>query len=366
MHSTWPRVSWGDLAVLEYGKALRGYQSAEHGDARVYGTNGPIGWTSEALGPGPTVIVGRKGAYRGVHYAPRRFWVIDTAYWLRAVTPVNSRWAYYQLLTQDINGRDSGSAIPSLSRSDFYSFPVDLPPRTEQDAIAEVLGALDDKIDANSRLATVCEELAVAYLSAVPGRRRLGDFVTMSRDQLKPEQFVSEVVEHFSLPAFDGRRMPECCSGTTIKSNKFLVHGPSVLVSKLNPHIPRVWYAEPTPRQVALASTEFVVLEPVKACTPAVLWAACAGPEFASAVAGRVTGTTGSHQRVTPQDVLDTVAPDVTALSGTQHELVDSLVLRALAARRESAVLARLRNGLLPPLISGHLRVRDVEESLPV
>src|SRR5450759_2089984 len=97
MRNGWSPMRWGDLAVLEYGKALRGYRSPLVSAVRVFGTNGPIGWTKQALGKGPTVIVGRKGAYRGVHYSPGPFWVIDTAYWLRPVVDeIDMRWAYYQ------------------------------------------------------------------------------------------------------------------------------------------------------------------------------------------------------------------------------------------------------------------------------
>jgi len=79
--SDWATRKWGDLATLEYGKALRGYQDAE-GPYRVFGTNGPIGWHDEALCTYPSVIVGRKGAYRGIHYSEDPFWVIDTAFYL--------------------------------------------------------------------------------------------------------------------------------------------------------------------------------------------------------------------------------------------------------------------------------------------
>jgi type I restriction enzyme S subunit len=263
--------------------------------------------------------------------------------------------------TDHVLSVQTGTAVPHISAEQIREFTFALPTLRDQHAAGEVLGALDDKIDANARLARVCEELAVAHVAAAPRQRSIGELVTMSRNQLRPEQFASELVEHFSLPAFDEGRMPERCAGTAIKSNKFQVRGPAVLVSKLNPHIPRVWYAEPSYEQTALASTEFVILEPTAECMPTVLWAACAGSEFTSAVAERVTGTTGSHQRVTPQDVLDTVAPDVTALSVRAQEFVDGLVLRALAARRESEVLAQIQNALLPSLISGELRVRDAE-----
>ena len=77
----WKKVKWGDVATLEYGKALRGYKRAK-GPIPVYGTNGLIGYTDKPLVKGPGVIVGRKGAYRGVHYSDRPFFVIDTAYYL--------------------------------------------------------------------------------------------------------------------------------------------------------------------------------------------------------------------------------------------------------------------------------------------
>jgi type I restriction enzyme, S subunit len=78
MAGEWRPSTWGEEISLEYGKALRGYDETE-GQYRVFGSNGPIGWTSEPLAPGPGVILGRKGAYRGVHYSAKPFFVIDRA-----------------------------------------------------------------------------------------------------------------------------------------------------------------------------------------------------------------------------------------------------------------------------------------------
>ena len=56
MASEWRLSTWGDEISLEYGKALRGYD-ATTGKYRVFGSNGPIGWTSQPLAPGPGVIL---------------------------------------------------------------------------------------------------------------------------------------------------------------------------------------------------------------------------------------------------------------------------------------------------------------------
>jgi len=131
MASEWKQRKWEDLATLEYGKSLRGYENGS-GQFPVYGTNGLIGWHSEPLCKHPGVIVGRKGAYRGIHYSSKPFYVIDTAFYLKPKADIDLRWAYYALLTQDINAMDSGSAIPSTSRVDFYALPVKCPPPSEQ------------------------------------------------------------------------------------------------------------------------------------------------------------------------------------------------------------------------------------------
>ena len=161
MNNDWQKTVWGDIATLEYGKSLRGYQTST-GPYRVYGTNGQIGWHNEPLCHHPSVIVGRKGAYRGIHYSPEPFFAIDTAFYLKPKNEIDARWAYYQLLTQDINGMDSGSAIPSTSRDDFYALPVTIPPLPEQRDIAHILGTLDDKIELNRRMNQTLEAMARA------------------------------------------------------------------------------------------------------------------------------------------------------------------------------------------------------------
>ncbi|MDE0527516.1 MAG: restriction endonuclease subunit S [Truepera sp.] len=198
MEGKWRELCWGDLATLEYGRALRGHNSRT-GPIRVFGTNGPIGWHDEALCSYPSVVVGRKGAYRGVHYSAEPFFVIDTAFYLKPKVELDTLWAYYQLLTQDINGLDSGSAIPSTRREDFYNLPVQVPPLPEQRTIAQILGTLDDKIELNRQLNETLEELVRAifkdwFVDFGPVRAKLEGRDTGLPEQLA-ELFPDRLVE---------------------------------------------------------------------------------------------------------------------------------------------------------------------------
>lgn len=151
---------WGDIVTLEYGKSLRTY--SDSGTYRVYGTNGPIGWNDRALVKGPGVIIGRKGAYRGVHYSPAPFYVIDTAFYVKPKIDMDVRWMYYALVGQDINGLDSGSAIPSTTRDAFYNLDAVVPSLAEQKKIGGILGMLDDKIESNREVSRTLEAVGRA------------------------------------------------------------------------------------------------------------------------------------------------------------------------------------------------------------
>ncbi|MEX2089987.1 MAG: restriction endonuclease subunit S, partial [Bacteroidota bacterium] len=157
------KMRWGDICSLEYGKGIRNCpeEPSDTDRYRVFGTNGPIGWTSEPLTSGPGVIVGRKGAYRGVHFSAEPFFVIDTAYYLRLKdSSVDMKWAYYNLLTVDINRIDVGAAIPTTNRDSFYAVPVHVPPIEKQQRIASVSSTYDDLLENNLRRIKLLEESA--------------------------------------------------------------------------------------------------------------------------------------------------------------------------------------------------------------
>lgn len=165
MANDWRPSTWGDEVTLEYGKAIRGY-SPTHGKYRVFGSNGPIGWTSDALTQGPGVVLGRKGAYRGVEFCREPFWVIDTAYYVVPKTDLDMRWLYYAVKHYKLGEVDDGSPIPSTTRAAVYMLELDVPPKHEQQAISRILGTLDDKIELNRKQNETLEAMARALFKA--------------------------------------------------------------------------------------------------------------------------------------------------------------------------------------------------------
>lgn len=161
----WINTTWGSIVELKYGKALINYGSTDN-ETPVFGTNGPIGFTNSALCQHAGIIVGRKGAYRGIHFSDKPFYVIDTAFYINPLIDINLKWAYYHLLTQDINSLDSGSAIPSTRKEDFYALPVKVPPRIKQDLIANYLEIFDKKIQLNNQINKTLEQITQALFKS--------------------------------------------------------------------------------------------------------------------------------------------------------------------------------------------------------
>lgn len=77
---------------------------------------------------------------------------------------VSSLYLYYYLsqptMIALIKGQSIGSSVPGFNLGQLKELPIELPGIKEQQAIAEVLGALDDKIAANDRTRSLSRELA--------------------------------------------------------------------------------------------------------------------------------------------------------------------------------------------------------------
>ena len=408
INGSWKDLLWGDIATLEYGKSLKGYRDRTSGFP-VYGTNGPIGFNDTALCNQSGVIIGRKGAYRGVHFAPEPFFVIDTAFYLKPKLDFDIKWAYYQLLTQDINGLDSGSAIPSTSRDDFYGLQVKVPPPDEQRAIASILGALDDKIELNRRMNAALESLARAIFKSwfvdfdpvhsKSGQRtvplnELSPFtLPPSVSALFPAAFqdsdlgkipegwkampISEAIEvnpkrilkkgtiakylDMKNMPIEGHR-PNQIIDREMKSGSKFVNG-DTLMARITPCLENgktafVDFLD-SDDEVAWGSTEYIVLRPKPPLPEEYGYFLARDEEVRLHAIQNMTGSSGRQRvQIDSFDSFLIAVPDE-PIAQAFAELVKPLMSKIKSASESSLTLKTLRDTLLPRLLSGELSVRD-------
>ena len=160
----WTATNWGGISTLEYGKRLIAGTS---GSTPVFGTSGQLGWAEvEPLCSEPGIVVGRKGAYRVIHFSDSPFFVIDTAFYVKRRDRLSYRWAYYALRQHNINSIDGGSAIPSTSRAAFYALRVVQAPESIQMRFTEVLKPAWARQVANQKEASTLAQLRDLLLQA--------------------------------------------------------------------------------------------------------------------------------------------------------------------------------------------------------
>jgi type I restriction enzyme S subunit len=160
----WPLIPAQKLVSLNYGRALRA-DNRKPGNVPVYGTNGQCGWHDTPLAKGPGLILGRKGqGPLGVEWCETDFWVIDTAYYVNTLTSdVDLKYIYQLVKYVGLNHLKDGTSNPTLSRNVFGAQLFPLPSLVEQKSITEVLAALDDRItllrETNATLEAIAQAL---------------------------------------------------------------------------------------------------------------------------------------------------------------------------------------------------------------
>ncbi len=288
-----------------------------------------------------------------------------------------------------------------MTQANLNRIQVPYPGAGTRAHIARVLGALDDKIELNRRMnetleaiaraifkswfvdfdpvrakmsgrkpagmntetaALFADSLEVSALGDVPAGWAIGsmrDLITLSRESIHPDDSPDEVFDHYSIPAFDEGQRPAREHGLMIRSSKFVVRSNVVLLSKLNPRFPRVWLPDLTSERRAIASTEFLVATPRAGYSREYVYSLFCSDQFMERFSGLVTGTSGSHQRVKPNDFLEmsVVVPHPRVVEA--FSAATGALFRTIAANiHELETLATIRDTLLPRLISGEIRLR--------
>ncbi len=375
----------GEVLDFFNGKAIK---PGGDGEYPAYGSNGLIGH-SNGYTHEDGIIIGRVGAYCGsTAYCSGRFWASDNTI-VAKPKQADDCIRYFSYLLRDLTLHNyaGGAAQPLVTHTVLKRVPALVALPQIQETITAFLSAYDDLIENNTRRIQILERMAQALyrewfvnfrfpghakvkrvaspLGPIPQGWQSGSFsdiAEIARSGINPAQYPDEQFWHYSIPAFDAGRMPLLEQGDTILSNKFLLEVDCVLLSKLNPRIPRIWLPRLDAAHRAVASTEFLALIPRSGFALPYVFSMCCSDELRGAFVGRALGTSTSHQRVKPDDLFQ--LPVVLPTPGTVAEFteqVEPMLALAHNLRLKNATLRRTRDLLLPKLISGALDVSKLD-----
>ena len=278
---------------------------------------------------------------------------------------VDAHFLYYLMVHTGVAHLVEGSALPYLRQSDLERIPVCVPLNDEQQRIAGVLGALDDKIESNLRTISLSESLILAHFSQlfnsghVSVGTALSDLMEVNpRYSLKRESHAIKVSmqdipsdspvinTHSVMPVGAGSRFS---NGDVLfaRISPCLENGKTAVVDFLSGS------------EVGFGSTEFIILSPRGEISTTWIYALTREPNFREACRQAMSGSSG-RQRLSAdffsRYTIDTPKEfDLVAFNKA------TMPLRTLMGERrdENQRLAQLRDALLPELMSGRMRVNE-------
>ena len=317
----------------------------------------------------------------------------------------DGRFAYYLASSDPIIEHlatiaEKQTAYPSVNPCDIGECLVPIPPLPEQRAIARVLGSLDDKIDLNRRMNQTLEEICRALFkfwfvdfgpvrAKAEGRWKKGESLPgMPADMwdLWPSEFeeseigeipkgwrtepLSETARFLNgiacqrYPAEDGFGIPvlkiaELRRGNTLGADRaspslpsdYLVQDGDLIFSWSGSLEVKFWYGG----QAVLNQHLFKVTSkrfPLWLCFH---WILGHLESFRRIAAGKAT-TMGHIQRHHLDDALAVVPPrDLVAVC---DRTIGHFLSEVKVGEEQSGTLAKLRDALLPKLLSGEIRVK--------
>lgn len=305
---------------------------------------GTLGQTSLAAGPFDTYVISQ--SQMRVRLDPEK---------------AEARFVYYAAQTSDFMSQIDHSAVrtgvPHINLGILGTLEVPLPPLPEQQAITEVLGALDDKIAANRALVATADALARAFTNeclADSTTTQLCDLATITMGSSPKGTSYNESGEGVVL--YQGMK-------------DFGIRSP----------LPRVWTTEPG-RLAHAGDILMSVRAPVGTLNRATE-ECCIGRGLASLTAHQPNAL--FHLLLGQQTLFAPFNGDGTIFGSINKRQLHALPIRipsaglteleaktapleaqVASALSESATLAALRDTLLPALMDGTLRVKDAERTV--
>lgn len=281
---------------------------------------------------------------------------------------LDSGYLYYVLQTEavqsDLKGRATGSTVTGIRQSALRQVVIPAPGYREQLAIAEVLGSLDDKIAANATIADRADALVRHRFGQLERRATaavaLGSLATNPRSLVNPSE-VERQLTYVGLEHIPRRHMWLTASGSAedVTSTKGAFERGDVLFGKLRPYFHKVASA-PT---AGIASTDILVVRPQRQTHQGFLLAALSSDDVVQQCVGASEGTRMPRTGWKDLSRIQVAWPGEEAakrFSADVEGLRDVVEARLL----ESRSLIRLRDALLPQLMSGKIRVKDAERAV--
>ena len=386
----------------------------EVGPFPIVASTGLVGMHKNAMVKAPGVIIGRSGSLGGGQFIKKDFWPLNTTLWVKDFKNNDPHFCYFLLKSLDLAQFNVGSGVPTLNRNHIHPLTVSIPQAiSEQRRIAHILGTLDDKIENNRKTAKTLEAMAQAifqswFVDFDPVRAKMAgespesickrlkltpEILDLFPDRLVDSELgeipdgwvlnpISEIIEfnpampikkNVAAPYLDMASLPTAGSWSADPvfrpySSGMRFQNGDTLLARITPCLEngKTAYIQCLKdHSVGWGSTEFIVMRPKSPVPSVVAYLIARNNKFRAHAIQGMTGTSG-RQRVQVTTVSDfqMIQPDNARIWPYFGSISVPLFDNIKSVSKENLPLIKLRDTLLPKLISGEVRVPEAEHMI--
>ncbi len=372
---------WREYSILDFAEIhnqlrvpLSKMQRAKkQGIYPYYGASGIIDFVDGYLFDGEFILISEDGENLKSRQTPiafkanGQFWVNNHAHILKGRKPFHNDLMIYYFQNMDLNSYITGAVQPKLNKANLLSISIYLPEdENEQKAIASVLSSLDDKIDLLHRQNKTLEALAETLFrqwfveEAEEGWEtgKLGDIADINPTyQLKKGDTSSYLeMSNVSTSTFnpEGWYKREFSSGMKFKNG-------DTLIARITPCLENGKTCYVTfldEKEIGWGSTEYIVIRMKKPFHPFISYIMAKDTDFRDFAVSSMSGSSG-RQRA-QADVIkeyNIIIPPLAIIEALNLQL-SGITPKLEKNANQIRILEKLRDTLLPKLMSGEVRVK--------
>lgn len=171
----WEVGELSSVCAMKSGESVTSADLDDGAKYQCFGGNGLRGRIDRFTHDGNYALVGRQGALCGnVVRVCGAFFASEHAIVVTPSKQANIDWLAYILRRMNLNQYSESSAQPGLSVSKLLRFSLAIPPKDEQDAIADVISDMDKEIEAIEQRLTKTQQLKQGMMQELlTGKTRL-------------------------------------------------------------------------------------------------------------------------------------------------------------------------------------------------
>ncbi len=379
----WENYKLGDVLTIKYGKD---HKQLADGNIPIYGSGGIMRYGERSLYDGPSILIPRKGSLNNIMYSDKPFWTVDTMFWTIINEDIaNPLFVYYSICKKDFASLNVGSAVPSLTVPVIEDVDILLPSKPTQDRIVDILKSLDDKIEVNRRINENLEQQAQAlfkswFVDFAPFRNK--PFVKSELGSI-PEGWsvvsLSSIADYINglamqkyrpnegeigLPVLKIKELgqgridnnSELCSPSLI-GEKYIIDDGDIIFSWSGTLMVKIWCGG----RCGLNQHLFIVNPRKYPKWFVYQWTKFHLDNFIRIAKDKAV--TMGHIKRGELDKAKVLIPDFNSMERIDS-FMKSIHQKMITNELQTRNLASIRDTLLPRLMSGELKIKDIEDSL--